>query len=177
MRLRATMPDEYERLAEVHRAAFGRDEEAELALALMRDESFVPSCSIVAESEDGRLLGHVLFTRAWLEGADGFRLPLLCLAPLAVVPEFQRSGIGTALMLEAIDRARTEGERAMIVLGHPSYYPRFGFVEALPLGIRAPYEVPSEAWMVQELVPQALGGTQGTVTVPAPLDDPEMWRE
>ena len=177
VRLRTTTPEECDALAGVHRAAFGRDEEADLALALMRDESFVHDCSLVAEDDAGRFLGHVLFSRAWLEGDDGGRQPLLCLAPLAVVPDAQRRGIGTALVRVAIERARADGELAMIVLGHPSYYPRFGFTEALPLGIRAPYDVPSEAWMVLELTPQALGGTQGTVQVSAPLDDPEMWRE
>ena len=177
VRLRTTTPEESSALADVHRAAFGRDEEADLALALMRDESFVPDCSLAAEDDTGRFLGHVLLSRAWLEDDDGSRQPLLCLAPLAVVPDAQRSGIGTALVREAIERAQSDGELAMIVLGHPSYYPRFGFTEALPLGICAPYDVPTEAWMVLELTPQALDGAQGTVKVPTPLDDPEMWRE
>ena len=177
VRLRQTTTGEHEAVAGVHRAAFGGEVEAELALALMRDASFVPSCSLVAEDDDGHLVGHVLFSRAWLEGDDGTRLPLLLLAPLAVVPEHQRSGVGIALVREAIGRARADGELAMIVLGHPTYYPRFGFVEAIPLGISAPYDVPSEAWMVLELTPHAFDGVQGTVKVAEPLDRPEMWRE
>ena len=177
MRFRAIGPKEFDAVAEVHQAAFGRAEEADLALALMRDASFAPSCSLAAEEDDGRLVAHALFSRAWLEGDDATRVPLLCLAPLAVVPDCQRQGVGTALVRSAIEQARKDGELAMIVLGHPAYYPRFGFVEALPLGIRAPYDVPSEAWMVLELHPHALGGVQGMVKVAEPLDHPEMWRE
>lgn len=177
MHLRPTGFIDIEAVAAVNRAAFGSDVEADLAGALMPDAAFVPELSIAAENGGGELVGHVLFTRAWLVRDDaGPPVPLL-LAPLAVVPEWQSRGIGTAIVREAVERARDAGEVAVLVLGDPVYYGRFGFIEATPLGLRAPYPVPEYGWQVLEFSPGALDGVAGTVRVAPPLDDPELWRE
>ncbi|MRS11881.1 MAG: N-acetyltransferase [Actinobacteria bacterium] len=176
MIIRPTTADEADALAAVHRAAFGSDLEADLARDLIRDSAYVPALSFAAE-EDGVLLGHVLFTRAWLNRDDGLPgFPLLNLAPLAVLPERQREGIGSTLVEAAIALARESGEVGMLVFGDPKLYGRFGFVPAATCGIRTPHPAePEWGWQVLEL---ALGvlGTPGVLEVAAPLDHPELWR-
>lgn len=178
MLIRPTGPADAEALADVHRTAFGSEVEPALALALMADDAFMPDLSFVAE-EDGRLLGHVLVTRAWLRPKDGSaELPLLLLAPLAVVPDAQRQGIGTMLVEAAATLAAETGEIAMVVLGHPEYYPRFGFEPAVPRGIRPPYPVePEAAWMMLEFGGRLPAGATGVLRVAEPLDAPELWQE
>lgn len=176
MIIRPTAPGEAEALAAVHRAAFGSDIEAGLARDLIVDEAFIGPLSFAAE-EDGDLVGHVLFTRVWLE-RDGGKpgVPLLLLAPLAVVPDAQHQGIGTTLVEAAIALARESGEIAMLVFGDPKYYSRFGFVDAGPSGIRPPHPAePAWGWQVLELSEGILA--PGVLRVAPPLDLPEMWRE
>jgi len=150
---------------------------ADLARALILDDAYVPSLSFAAE-EGGKLIGHVLFTRAWLNRDDGMPgFPLLLLAPLSVVPGSQREGIGTVLVEAAITLARDGGEIAMLVFGDPAFYGRFGFVAAGPSGIRPPHPAePEWGWQVLELA-EGILGAPGTLKVAAPLDSPEMWRE
>lgn len=183
MLIRPTAAEEAEAIAAVHRAAFGAELEADLARDLARDKEFVGSLSFAAE-EGGRMVGHVLFTRAWFERDDGKPgLPLLLLAPLAVVPEAQREGVGTTLVEAAIALARESGEIAMLVFGDPKYYGRFGFVDAGPSGIRPPHPAePAWGWQVLELTEGIIGmpgmpGMPGVLRVAAPLDAAEMWRE
>ena len=177
MLIRPTAPAEADAIAAVHRAAFGSEVEAELAHDLMLDDAFVGSLSFAAE-QDGRLIGHVLFTRGWLNRDDGLPgFPLLVLAPLAVVPEAQREGVGTTLVEAAIALARESGEVAMFVFGDPAFYGRFGFVQAGPSGVRTPHPAePAWGWQVLELVPDILGAA-GTLKVAPPLDQPTMWLE
>jgi len=132
----------------------------------------VPELNLIAV-EQSEIVGHVLFTRA---DASGVSAALL--APLAVVMEHQNSGVGAALVSAGLEAARTAGFELSLVLGHPEYYPRFGYVPAIPHGIEPPYPVdPPEAWMVLELVRGALGRARGGVRVADELMDPAMWRE
>lgn len=156
----------------VERAAFGGDVEAGLVEALVAGEAYVAGLSLVAES-GGSILGHILFTRARAGEVDA-----LLLAPLAVAPEWQGRGIGSALVRAGLARAAELGFGIALVLGHPAYYPRFGFEPAEPLGIMPPYPVePSEAWTVLELAPGALRDAAGVVRVAEALMHEEMWRE
>jgi predicted N-acetyltransferase YhbS len=175
MLLRPVDPSEVESVADVHRRAFGSDVEADLARALMLDDTFVRSLSFVAE-EEGQLLGHALFSRAWLERDDGEPgFPLLVLAPLAVVPESQHEGTGTMLVEAAITLARESAEVGMLVFGDPAYYGRFGFADAWAKGVRTPYPAePAWGWQVLELAERVLG-PPGILRVAPPLDAPEMW--
>lgn len=176
MIVRQMRPDEMAAVLDINRVAFGGEDEATLVADLVADASFIPELSLVAE-ERGRLIGHVLFTRAVIEG-DSHSTPVVCLAPLAVVSDSQRTGVGTVLVEAGLERARSMGDTLAVVLGHVDYYPRFGFEPAIPRGVLAPYPVePSEAWMVVELVPGALAGVAGVVRVGAPLDDEACWRE
>ncbi|MDO8880505.1 MAG: N-acetyltransferase [Coriobacteriia bacterium] len=175
MLLRPIDPSEVEAVADVHRRAFGSDVEADLARALMLDDGFVRTLSFVAE-DGGRLLGHVLFSRSWLERDDGEPgFPLLVLAPLAVVPESQHEGVGTTLVEAAIALARESGEIGMLVFGDPAYYGRFGFTDAWAKGIRTPHPTePTWGWQALELAECVLGPS-GILRVAPPLDAPEMW--
>ena len=139
-------------VAAVHRAAFGKDDEMQIVERTRALPEHLPELSLVADL-GGRVVGHVLLSRARLAGGA-----VLALGPIGVLPDFQRQGIGDALMREGIERARAGGERLIILLGHPAYYPRFGFVRASTLGIRPPYNVPDEAFMALELHPGAAQG-------------------
>ena len=124
----------------VHEAAFGGSAEADLVDALRLDPAWLPGLSLVAlepvpgEAAPWDVLGHVLLTRLRVGGRDA-----LALAPLAVRPDRQGRGVGSALVRAALDGAREAGERLVVVLGEPAYYGRFGFVPAATLGITGPY--------------------------------------
>lgn len=147
----------------------------ELVRDLASDTCFLPALSLVAE-DAGELVGYVLLTRAEIGEEPTPGLPLLILAPLAVLPDRQRQGVGTRLVDEALSRARRLGEAAVLVLGDPAYYGRFGFKPASPLGIEPPHSVEyADAWMVLELAPGVLAGHTGVAKLGAPLDDPKYW--
>ena len=163
--IRAETAADFPAVREVNRLAFARDGEADLVDALRATDGYIPELSRVAVV-DGRIVGHILFTRIGIVTAGGV-VPTLALAPMAVLPEHQNRGIGSALVRDGLETCRRLGHGSVIVLGDPAYYPRFGFVPARPRGIAAPFPAPDEAFMVIELVPGALDGVQGTVQYPA----------
>ncbi|MGN9790204.1 bifunctional class I SAM-dependent methyltransferase/N-acetyltransferase [Streptomyces sp. OZ13] len=146
----------------VNAAAFPTPEEAALVDSLRLDaEAWLPGLSYVAEAEDGSVAAYALLTRCRIGGT-----PALALAPVATAPRHQRQGAGTAVVRAVLDAARSRGDGPVVVLGHPGYYPRFGFEVAAKHGIRTSFEVPEEALMVltldgREEVPK------GTVRYPA----------
>lgn len=127
---------------EVILAAFPTPEEADLVDNLRRDAAWLPGLSWVTETPHGDVAAFALLTRCHV--GDG---QALALAPVAVLPEHQRKGAGGAVTRAALQAARDLGESLVVVLGHPEYYPRFGFVQASRMGIRASFEVPDEALM------------------------------
>lgn len=160
----------------VEREAFGRDDEAQLVAALLRDPTAQPVVSLLAWEGD-RAVGHVLFSRVTLVGAPA-NVSCAILAPLAVVPSFQRQGVGRALIEHGAERLARSGLKLIFVLGDPGYYTRHGFSPAIAQGLHAPYPiVPEEAWRVRPLVPGLLGTVSGTVACASALAPPEYWRE
>jgi putative acetyltransferase len=154
--IRDEQPADWAEVRRIHTAAFGR-----LAEAGLVDDLRVrarPLVSLVADDGDGPL-GHILFSPVTLGSAP--TLKTMGLAPLAVAPAHQGSGHGSALVRAGLGRGRGCG--AVCVLGHPGYYPRFGFAPAAGRGIRCEYEVPPEAFMLIELVPGYLDGVGGTI--------------
>jgi putative acetyltransferase len=176
--IRPAVDTDRDAVLSVERLAFGYDKEAALVRDLLDDPSARPRLSLLAFKED-RAVGHILFTAARLAGpADP--LPLALLAPLAVVPDAQKQGIGGRLIEHGLKLLSGAGTGLVFVLGHPGYYPRFGFQPAGPSGFEAPYPIPdehAEAWMVQALVPGVLGRLRGRVVCADALQRPEHWRE
>ena len=139
-------------------AAFETPAEAELVDALR--ERAHPVLSLVAEAE-GKLVGHILFSPVTLPERPDRKI--MGLAPMAVAPGRRRRGIGSALVREGLERCRRMGFGAVVVLGHPEYYPRFGFQPASRFGLGCAYDVPDEVFMALELQPGYLRGVAGPV--------------
>ena len=140
-------------------SAFETSAEARLVDELRARNAF--ELSLVAEV-DGQIVGHILFTRVSI-GSEHSATRAVAIGPMGVVPQFQRKGIGSQLVLQGLEECRRSGGEVVIVLGHPGFYPRFGFSEAKPYGIRFEDEVPDEAFMVAELRPGALSRVHGIV--------------
>jgi putative acetyltransferase len=175
--IRPTRADELHAVLRVHRLAFGHEDEASLVRNLLADPSAQPTVSLLALAGE-EPVGHVLFTRATLVGADETRVALL--APLAVVPTWQRQGVGGALTRAGLSMLRAQGVELCFVLGHPGYYPRHGFVPAGVRGLEAPYPIPEKdagAWMVQELWPGTAAQVSGRLVPAEKLRRAEYWRE
>ncbi|MFK0290178.1 GNAT family N-acetyltransferase [Streptomyces sp. NPDC090442] len=144
---RPERPEDVAAVRGINLAAFPTAEEADLVDALRADrDAWIDGLSLVSQAPDGSLAGHALLTRCHIDDR-----PALALAPCAVLPAHQRRGAGTAAIRAALDAARDKGEHLVVVLGHPDYYPRFGFVPASRFGIRAPFEAPDEALMALAL--------------------------
>lgn len=146
VQIRPEAPADAPGIRRVNRAAFETDAEARLVDALRACDAYIPDLSLVAVM-GGSIVGHLMVTHAAIEASEG-GTPTLALAPMAVVPQHQRCGIGSALVRRALDDASRQGHEIMIVLGHPAYYPRFGFVPASAFGITSPFDAPDEAFMV-----------------------------
>ncbi|HET7449019.1 MAG TPA: N-acetyltransferase [Gaiellaceae bacterium] len=153
--IREARPDDHDAIVALTDAAFRGEEEA---VRVAREAS--PELSLVWE-EDGELLGNVMLSRMEM----GEHRPLQ-LSPLSVAPSHQGRGIGSALTREALRRADEAGEPFVLVLGHPGYYPRFGFRAATPLGFEPPGDY-GEAWMVVLLAADD-GSKRGQVTFAPP---------
>ena len=145
--VRPEEPQDFAAVCTVHERAFAPShEEADIVEALRASEDHVPELCLVAV-RDGAVVAHIAFSRAQL----GSEHPVLALGPMAVHPEHQRQGFGSALVSEGLRRAAETDFLMVVVVGHSTYYPRFGFEPAEPLGITAPFELPAEAWMVFRL--------------------------
>jgi putative acetyltransferase len=155
--LRPERPEDFAAIDGVHERAFGRRGEAALVRALR--EQAQPYVALVAE-QDGRVVGHVVFSPVSIEGGSP---PALGLGPLAVEPSRQRDGIGAWLVRAGFERCAEAGARIVVVLGHASYYPRFGFRPASPLGLRYRSRDFDPSFFALELAPGALAGISGQV--------------
>jgi putative acetyltransferase len=157
--LRPETPADAAAVRAVHDAAFGRPEEGRVVEALRTGAR--PYVGLVAV-EDGEVIGHVAFSPATLYCYNA-TYPIMALGPMAVRPDRQRRGIGSALVREGLDACRRLGHLVIAVLGHPGFYPRFGFAPARPMGVMCEYPVPDEVFMLAELAPGALRGRRGVV--------------
>ena len=144
----------------VNAAAFDRLDEADLVDQLRADAHALISLVAVLR---GSIAGHIMFSRMWIKTPCGL-VPAVALAPVAALPEHQRKGIGALLIRQGLELLRGRGERIVIVLGHPEYYPRFGFSPDKARSLESPF--PSEAFMAMELSACALDGIEGSVVYP-----------
>jgi putative acetyltransferase len=161
-------PGDIEAIAALNHAAFGGEEEVEI-IARLRHDGLV-ALSLVDRDADA-IVGHVLFSDLDVV-VDGRPIRAVALAPMAVTPARQRQGIGSRLVRQGLSTLKDHGYEAVIVLGHPGYYPRFGFSAALAAKLAAPFSGP--AFMALELKPGALAGARGAVRYPRAfrIDEP-----
>ncbi len=144
---------------QVNEQAFGHPHEAVLVDALRQFAH--PFISLVA-IDGGQVVGHICFSPVTIEG-DSSVWQAMGLGPIAVLLEYQRLGIGSQLVRAGLKACQRLGSEIVLVVGHPEYYPRFGFRTAGEKGLRCEYEVADEAFMVAELRPGALHGVKGLV--------------
>ncbi|MEG4487439.1 N-acetyltransferase [Microcoleus sp. D2_18a_B4] len=159
MDIRTEKPEDVEAVRNINIAAFGRENEANLVDKL---RGIASTFSFVAVESD-RIVGHIFFSPVVVAGKCSSNLSILGLAPVAVLPEYQRQGIGTLLIQEGLKECGRSGFQAVVVLGHPDFYPRFGFIPASRKTLKCEYDVPDEAFMVLELESGALQDCSGTV--------------
>jgi putative acetyltransferase len=175
--IRETNEADLEDILFVEQKAFEHDDVVELTRDILADPTAKPVLSLLA-FEKQHPVGHVLFSKAHLSSNPNGRVSIL--APLAVVPKFQKQGIGGKLVKKGLEILSKSGVDIVFVLGHPEYYPRHGFVPAGKLGFEAPFPIPekdADAWMVQELRPNIIGKASGKVICCEALNKPEHWRE
>jgi putative acetyltransferase len=167
--IREEEPADFDAVRELLLVAFGRDTESRLVERLRAAGK--ASVSLVAASR-GRILGYVLFSPIVVD--DGQReTSAYALAPLAVLPAFQRLGIGSALVSAGLSRLREQGAERVLVVGDARYYARFGFVQASRFGIKCPFPAPDEAFLAIELQPGAFAGCAGIARYGHEFDDLE----
>lgn len=177
MDIRRTKQEDLSDILSVERVAFDRDNEADLTRALLADPSAEPRLSLMAYVNN-QSVGHILFTKGTLTNHPDIALSFL--APLAVIPKFQRQGIGGALIKRSIEILTGANIDLIVLLGHPTYYPKFGFKPAFKFGLEPTYPIPTgvaDAWMVQALKPNILGRVSGRVICCDAMNKPEIWRE
>lgn len=146
MKIRQESPKDYDAVYRVVQDAFASavytdGNEHNLVTALRNSKSFIPALSLVAV-EDERIVGHILFTEAFVN-----ETAVLALAPLSVLPDYQHRGIGLSLIKEGHRIAKKLGYDCIVVLGHAAYYPKAGYVSARQYGIKAPFEVENDSFM------------------------------
>lgn len=138
---------DHNRITQIHRSAFGRDQEGRLVHRLRRDNDLL--LSLVAEMDDGRLVGHIAFSPSRAEHGNSSLPEGVALGPLAIMPRYQKRGIGRGLVEQALIHQALQQFPWVVVVGAPHYYTRFGFVAANPLGLRLPFSVPPKSFMVR----------------------------
>jgi putative acetyltransferase len=167
--IRPEQPIDIDQIHDLHRAAFRGAAEAELVDAVRASPGFIPELSLVAVTEDGSVLGHVLISRIGFvpANADG-PTDVLALAPIGVLPAHQHRGIGTALTQAALSIADGREEPLVVVLGSPDFYSPFGFVPAAEVEVIGPYDAAGDAFQVR---PRGGDGQipPGSVSYPAPF--------
>ena len=178
MNIRETTDADLDDILSVERAAFSTHKEADITKDMLTDPTAKPLLSLLTYIE-AQPVGHILFTNAHLLRSRR-KVAVSFLAPLAVIPKFQRQGIGGALIMKGLELLLKSGVDLVFVVGHPKYYPRHGFAPASKLGFEPTYPIPAEvadAWMVQELHPGVIGFISGKMVCCDALNKPEMWRE
>jgi len=177
--IRKTETDDLSDILSIHKEAFVGDkgiEVAELTGALLADNTAEPRVSLLAVVDEVAV-GHILFTKSQLPDSN-VRITSSILSPLAVIPKYQSQGIGGQLIKNGIVILSQNNIQLVFVLGHPNYYPLFGFSRACPHGFTAPFQSPgtsNDAWMVQELFPGSIETCSGQVKCADALHEPVHW--
>ena len=157
-----------QRILDVTRQAFESDTEPELVKRIWESDDFISGLSLVAVDDD-ELVGHLIFSAMTIQ-TDDEDIPALCLGPVSVVPARQRQGIGDELIRYGLAECQRMGYHIIVLVGHPEYYPRFGFRPAEEQGLSMDIEAPPEAFMVYEGISGALDGVTGKVVFSSAFD-------
>ncbi len=175
MIIRKALEADLDYVLSVEQAAFGKEDEAILVRDLLNDQSAKPTLSLLAF--DGDIpVGHILFSNVTFE--PKVQLSASILAPLAVIPDYQKQGLGGKLIKEGLCHLNEMNVDLVFVLGYPGYYPRHGFTPASVLGFETPYPIPkknADAWMVKALRPNIICLYSGNILVAESLSRPEYW--
>lgn len=165
--IREERQKDFEKINQVVKAAFKNVEQSDhtehlLVEKLRKSQAYIPALSLVAQTPQGEIVGHLLLSKAHIiNGSQSFEV--LALAPLSVAPAFQRNSIGSKLIEVAHQRAKKLGYAAIVLLGHKDYYPRFGYKKASLFGVSFPFNAPDDYCMVAELRKNALRDISGVV--------------
>lgn len=170
LQLREEQPKDYREVEEITRKAFWNQEkggcdEHLLAHLLRKDEAFVQPLSIVAVSTEG-IVGNIMYAKSFVQEKTGARHPVLTFGPLSVLPAVQGKGVGAALVCDTLKKAKKLGYTGVVIFGHPSYYPRFGFKNAAYYGITTWDGQNMDAFMAAELYPGSLQSIHGRFFLP-----------
>lgn len=150
MIVREERPADISAIRLLNREAFGSDVEGNLVDLLRRNGNVV--LSMVAEEGDS-IVGHILYSRVTISTGEGETRTALGLGPMAVLPSHHRRGVGKALVTASLDELRRRGDKLVVLVGHPEYYPKFGFRKGSDFRLRWDVECPGDAFMVLELIP------------------------
>ncbi|MGZ9584488.1 GNAT family N-acetyltransferase [Paenibacillus marinisediminis] len=166
IRVRTEQHEDHQAIRDVNIAAFdNRNDEADLVDRIRQSLYYVPMLSIIAE-DDGEIVGHLMLSEAEVTEGDQHH-KVIALAPIAVMPDRQREGIGKLLIEVGLKRCKELGYSLVLLIGHPTYYPKFGFVPARAHGLELrQFQVPDEVFMVYELQEHALERISGELKYP-----------
>ena len=161
---------DYKKIYELNLLAFEEKEEAVLVDLLRKNDEFIPQLSLVA-LYNNEIVGHILFTKIRIIDDNENEQESLALAPMAVLPKYQKKGIGGTLIKKGLNIATKLNFKSVIVLGHEHYYPKFGFVPTVKWNIKSPFEVPANVFMGIELVKNSLENVSGIVKYPKEFEE------
>lgn len=169
LNIRPETKKDFPKITQVNDSSFGQKNEGKLIEKLRQTENYIPELSLVAELDD-KIIGHILLYPITIH-SDISKFQSISLGPMAVTPVHQHKGIGSRLVKEGLEAAKKLGHRSVIVVGHPEYYPKFGFKRASQWNIKVPFEVPDDAFLALELVEGELEGKRGTVEYPEEFNE------
>lgn len=162
IKVRSEKGTDLEKIRYVNTQAFKKENEANLVEAIRESSHFIPELSLVAETTENEIVGHILISKiSILDETNEWET--LGLAPMSVLPGFQNQGIGSLLVIEGLKKSKELGYKHIAVLGHPNFYPKFGFQISKLFNIESPFPVPDEVFMALELEEDSLKNIKGKV--------------
>ena len=164
-------PEDQDTIYEINKQAFHSEVEAKLINTIRRSNNFIPELSLVA-LKNNKIVGHILLSQAKIKNKE-MEKRVLILAPIAVLPEFQKQGIGSLLVKKGLEISQNLGYDIVALIGYPEFFSRFGFLSARSKGLESSLKdnIPDEAFMVYELKKDALKGIKGIVEFPSYFEE------